>query len=364
MTLFVVMHNGKNFTKTLMQWHKTENKRQMPWKGEKDPYKIWLSEIILQQTRVEQGWNYYEKFIEKYPTIEELATAKDEEVFKLWEGLGYYNRCKNLIFTARKIVKEYKGVFPTAYNDILSLKGVGSYTAAAIASFAFNQPYAVVDGNVFRVLSRFFGIDTAIDSSEGKKIFSELAQNVLDKEQAGLYNQAIMDFGATVCKPVNALCTHCGLHKYCTAFAKGLTAQLPVKEKTLTKKKRWLYYFLFECDGKVLIHQRTRKDIWENLFEYYVVETEENMHWREDAAKAFLNEQLQIKKAKISFISAIEKQQLTHQLIKGQLIKVELKTIPPTLKSFHWIDKKDVNQFAFPKFIHQLMLTDLSFQTK
>jgi len=164
------------FTQLLMQWHKKDNKRAMPWKGEKDPYKIWLSEIILQQTRVEQGWAYYERFIVKYPTVFDLAKAKDEEAFKLWEGLGYYNRCKNLLVTARTIVQNYKGKFPSAYDDIVALKGIGPYTAAAIASFAFNLPYAVVDGNVFRVLSRFFGIDTAIDSNDGKKNLPNLPQ--------------------------------------------------------------------------------------------------------------------------------------------------------------------------------------------
>ena len=173
----------------------------MPWKGEKDPYKIWLSEIILQQTRVEQGWRYYENFIERYPTIQQLAGAKDEHVFKLWEGLGYYNRCKNLLFTARFITKENEGKFPHQYEDILALKGVGPYTAAAISSFAFNQPYAVVDGNVFRVLSRIFDVETPIDSSEGKKIFTDIAFSQLDTKEPGAFNQAIMDFGATICKP-------------------------------------------------------------------------------------------------------------------------------------------------------------------
>lgn len=350
------MKNKSLFTEAIMQWHKTENKRWMPWKGEKDPYKIWLSEVILQQTRVEQGLAYYEKFIRCYPGIEDLARAKDEAVFKLWEGLGYYNRCKNLLFTARKIVKEYKGIFPKDYDEILSLKGVGTYTAAAIASFAFNKPYAVVDGNVFRVLSRFFGIELAIDSREGKNIFAVLAQDVLDKQQAGLYNQAIMDFGATMCKPVNSMCSHCPLNKHCIAFNKGLVSQLPIKEKTLTKKKRWFYYFLFEHAGRWLVVQRTRKDIWQNLFEFYLVETEDTILWNEASALHFLQEQLQIKKAKVELISPLEKQQLTHQQIKGQLIKISLPTIPVTLKKFTWVEKEKASQYAFPKFIHQLML--------
>ena len=193
-----------------MYWNRHQNKRKMPWKGEKDPYKIWLSEIILQQTRVEQGLKYYEKFISTFSDIHKLAAAKDEKIYKLWEGLGYYSRCKNLIETARFISKKLNGKFPDAFEDILSLKGVGNYTASAIASFAYNQPYAVVDGNVFRVLSRFFGIKKPIDSTEGKKLFSGLAFELLDKKRPGIYNQALMDFGAVICKPY-PLCNSCVL---------------------------------------------------------------------------------------------------------------------------------------------------------
>ncbi|MCU0351219.1 MAG: A/G-specific adenine glycosylase [Flavobacterium sp.] len=228
------------FTSSLMYWHGTLNLRTMPWKGIKDPYKIWLSEIILQQTRVDQGMSYYEKFVANYPTIQDLATAKDEDVFKLWEGLGYYNRCTNLLFTARKVVTEFKGVFPTTYDELLTLKGVGPYTAAAIASFAYNLPYAVVDGNVFRVLARFFGIDTATDSTTGKQLFTQLANEVLDKVEPAKFNQAIMDFGATVCKPALPNCSSCTLQTKCTAYKKGLVNQLPIKEKVLTKKNRFL----------------------------------------------------------------------------------------------------------------------------
>ncbi len=345
----------KKFTQLLMQWHLQTNKRLMPWKGEKDPYKIWLSEIILQQTRVEQGWSYYEKFIQQYPTVQHLAKAKDEQVFKLWEGLGYYNRCKNLLFTARFITQKYKGKFPDQYDDIISLKGIGPYTAAAIASFAYNLPYAVVDGNVFRVLSRVFGIDTAIDSSEGKNTFSTAANKVLDKKQAGLYNQAIMDFGATVCKPMLPTCSHCPLQKICSAFQQGRVNQLPVKEKVLQKKNRWLYYFLFEHDNQILIHKRGGKDIWENLFEFYVVETDAQQKWNNDLVNDWLKEQLDIKKANIIHISEIFAQQLTHQHIKGQFIKIQLSKMPSAFKKYQWIEKKKLQQLALPKFINQYL---------
>ena len=341
----------KFFTSILMNWHREHNTREMPWKGEKDPYKIWLSEVILQQTRVAQGWQYYNNFIKKYPTVTHLAKAKDQEVFKLWEGLGYYNRCKNLLFTAREIVAKRKGVFPGQYEDILALKGVGPYTAAAIASFAYNLPYAVVDGNVFRVLSRFFGIDEPIDSAKGKKIFTELAGKVLSKKEAGLYNQAIMDFGATVCKPFIPLCSSCPLQKICTAYREGSVNQLPVKEKTLQRKHRWFYYFLFEFDGKVLLHQRTGKDIWQSLFEFYLLETAEMMKWNEQTVMVWLKEQADITKAAVKNVSPVMVQQLTHQQIKGQFIRIQLKSIPAFLQKHQWQAVNTLRKLPFPKFI-------------
>jgi A/G-specific adenine glycosylase len=339
------------FTGILMKWHKQHNSREMPWKGEKDPYKIWLSEVILQQTRVAQGWAYYNNFLKKYPTIQYLARAKDQEVFKLWEGLGYYNRCKNLLFTARQIVNERKGKFPDQYEDILALKGVGPYTAAAIASFAYNLPYAVVDGNVFRVLSRFFGIEEAIDSTKGKQLFTALAEKVLDKKEAGLYNQAIMDFGATVCKPFAPLCSTCPLQKHCTAYGEGKVNQLPIKEKTLHRKHRWFYYFIFSIEGKILVHQRMGNDIWQNLFEFYLLESEEMIKWDEKTVQAWLQEQIGIKKAELKQVSPVMVQQLTHQRIKGQFIRVELKTIPPFLQKYSWQPAAKLRKLPFPKFI-------------
>jgi A/G-specific adenine glycosylase len=341
------------FSKKLMKWHVSVNKRTMPWKGEKDAYKIWLSEIILQQTRVEQGLNYYERLVEKYPTIQLLAQAKDEDVFKLWEGLGYYKRCKNLLFTARVITEKFKGKFPETWNEILALKGVGNYTAAAIASFAFNLPHAVVDGNVFRVLSRIFAIDTPIDSTQGKKFFSNLANEVLDKKKSALYNQAIMDFGATVCKPVHPVCKDCVMNKICKAYQNGIVNELPVKEKILQRKTRWFYYFIFLCDDKIMVHQRTQKDIWEHLFEFYLVENESQMLWNDEAIKNLLSHQLNIKKYELQNISPIQKQELTHRQIKGQFIQIKLLSIPASLLHHQWIPRKQLSTLAFPKFINQ-----------
>jgi A/G-specific adenine glycosylase len=217
--LFRGKMNGKSikmpagsFAEALLRWDDTGNDRPMPWKGEKDPYRIWLSEVILQQTRVEQGWAYYEKFIRTFPTVQELAAAPEAAVFKLWEGLGYYSRCRNLIAAARRITDDHEGRFPATYEAILNLPGVGPYTAAAIASFAYNLPFAVVDGNVYRVLARIFNNDMPIDSTEGKRWFAAKAQELLPAGSAGAYNQALMDFGATICKPVPE-CAHCFFKK-------------------------------------------------------------------------------------------------------------------------------------------------------
>lgn len=349
------MKNKKFFRDILLKWHYEENKRAMPWKGEKDAYKVWLSEIILQQTRVEQGWSYYEKFIASYPTVTHLAKAKDEDVFKLWEGLGYYTRCKNLLHTARVIQSAYNGQFPSAYNDILSLKGIGGYTAAAIASFCFNLPYAVVDGNVLRILSRFLGINTPVDSTEGKKYFSTQAQECLDEGQPGEYNQSIMDFGASVCKPL-PLCNKCPLQKQCVAFNTNNIANLPVKAKSITKKERWFSYFIFSFNNTLFVRQRTAKDIWENLHEFYLEETAVDPAWDRSKIKKWLAENLRIQSPGDINIIPAKKQLLTHQKLNGYFIVVELNNTTP-LKGVNgnWLNAAEIKTKAFPQFIHQFI---------
>ncbi|HEY0272663.1 MAG TPA: A/G-specific adenine glycosylase, partial [Chitinophaga sp.] len=244
----------------------------MPWKGEKDPYRIWLSEIILQQTRVEQGWPYYERFVQAYPTITHLARAADDEVFRLWQGLGYYARCRNMLAAAREIAHTFHGRFPNTYESILALPGIGAYTAAAIASFAFGLPHAVLDGNVYRVLARYFGIQTPSDSTEGKKEFTQLAGELLDKTQAAAYNQAIMDFGAVVCKPQLPECNTCPLSPQCVALHTGQAYRLPVKTKKLVIRQRFFYYMILIYNKQVYIRKRVEKDIWQNLHEFILVE--------------------------------------------------------------------------------------------
>lgn len=352
----VIMINKEKsyFTKRLLHWNTIYNIRLMPWKGEKDPYKIWLSEIILQQTRVEQGWDYYKRFIATFPDIKKLAAAPEQKVFKLWEGLGYYTRCKNLIETAKYIATEKQGKFPGTYEEIMALKGIGPYTAAAIASFAFNLPYAVVDGNVFRVLSRYFGIETATDSTTGKKLFTALAQELLDKKQPGIYNQSIMDFGAVICKPKNPLCSKCPLKTKCVALLQGKIEMLPYKAGKLIKKTRWFYYFVIENNGKIYVRKRGAKDIWENLFEFILLESEKSITVDEIKSTDFFKTLTFKNKPEIVHISKMYRQQLTHQTINGSFIQVKLKNAL-VLKSYRAITKKEFSRIPFPAFINSYL---------
>jgi A/G-specific adenine glycosylase len=333
------------FSEQLLRWHQIENDRSLPWKFEKDPYRIWLSEIILQQTRAEQGQPYYERFVQNYPDIHALAAAPDEEVFRLWQGLGYYNRCRNLLFTARYISRERNGQFPDTLDGLLELNGVGSYTAAAIASFAFNLPHAVIDGNVKRVLSRFFGIHTPVDSPAGLRQMTELATTALDTAAPAAYNQAIMDFGASVCKPQLPLCPQCPLADRCSAYQHGQVQLLPVKEKRVKVRKRHFHYFLLQHEGKVYIAKRTANDIWQNLFEYYLIETADDFR-ATDAWKSLL-----------PYIDTCPKpvwqgkQRLTHQLIISNFYLVSLKARPQFLDTGSWIDMGSEEKYAFPKTI-------------
>jgi A/G-specific adenine glycosylase len=343
------------FTRDLLKWHKDKNHRIMPWKGEKNPYKIWLSEVILQQTRVEQGRVYYENFLAAFPAIHDLAVAPEQKVFKLWEGLGYYNRCRNLIATAKKIDAEYNGEFPAAYDALLSLKGIGPYTAAAIASFAFRLPHAVIDGNVTRVLSRYFGDFTPIDSTAGKKLFSHLADELLDREQSDIYNQAIMDFGATVCLPRNPLCDQCIHRSCCRAHQQDWTAQLPVKEKSVKKRQRWFYYFIVMTpDDRVYIRQRMAKDIWRGLFEFILRETDRPLTFddfhlpgSELARQLFGRQSLTVK-----YISRIHRQELTHQTILGQFITIGIDAPLSSPDGYVPVSWSQLTTYAFPRFIN------------
>ncbi len=327
----------------------------MPWKGEKDPYKIWISEIILQQTRVEQGLHYYNRFIAKFPDIHKLAKAPEEKVFKLWEGLGYYTRCRNLIATARYISKERNGKFPDTYGEIVALKGIGPYTASAISSFAFNLPHAVVDGNVFRVLSRIFGIKAPIDSSQGKLLFARLANELLHKGHPGFYNQAIMDFGAVVCKPVSPLCNGCVFNKKCFAFLHNKVNALPVKEKRNSIKKRWFYYLVLTHKNEIAIRQRKGKDIWQQLYEFPLIEATGHLDKKAILWQVLKKTPILKNDFESISLSHLFRQQLSHQLIAGQYIRLGLKKKPIKKNDWLWIDKNKIGKYAFPQLINQYL---------
>ena len=260
------------FSDLLINWY-WEHKRELPWRETTDPYKIWISEIILQQTRVVQGMEYYHNFLQHFPDVKSLAEAEEEEVLKCWQGLGYYSRARNLHFAAQTIMEKHGGTFPLKHEDVLELKGIGDYTAAAICSFAYGQPYAAVDGNFFRVLARVFEIETPIDSTKGKKDFYALAQELISKEHPALFNQAMMDIGATVCTPTSPNCQECPLQNMCLASAHRRIAELPVKSKKNSSKDRYFYYFLIKGNGQTYLHRREENDIWKGLYELPLVET-------------------------------------------------------------------------------------------
>jgi A/G-specific adenine glycosylase len=267
------MDNLNKFTNALLLWYR-QHQRNLPWRHTADPYKIWLSEVILQQTRVNQGLPYYEAFVNTYPTVTHLANAPTDEVLRLWQGLGYYSRARNLHFTAQMVCSSYGGVFPTDYKSLIKLKGIGTYTASAIASFASNEAVAVLDGNVFRVLARYFGEDTDILSSKGKNRFSELAISLLPVYNSSEYNQAIMEFGALQCIPAKPDCAVCPLQETCYAFSQGVQAHLPVKSPKKAVKTRFFTYIIIMINETIWMRQRVEKGIWQGLYEFYLIETE------------------------------------------------------------------------------------------
>jgi A/G-specific adenine glycosylase len=272
-----MIKNASFFHKKLIQWY-LQNKRELPWRSTKNPYFIWLSEIILQQTRVAQGLPYYEKFVNTFPKVEDLANASEETILKLWQGLGYYSRARNLHFSAKLVAFEFEGVFPNSYKELLKLKGVGDYTASAIASFCYDEATAVVDGNVYRVLARYFGIETPINSTQGIREFKLLAQQLIDDTQPGTYNQAIMEFGARHCVPQNPDCNSCIFNDKCIALSANTVGSLPVKLKTAKIRKRFFNYIVVTTeDRQTVLKQRTSKGIWMQLFEFPLIESEADM---------------------------------------------------------------------------------------
>ena len=337
---------NSDFASTLLRWFR-ENGRDLPWRQTHDPYAIWLSEIILQQTQVKQGWDYWERFMRRWPTVEDLAAATEDEVLREWQGLGYYSRARNLHFAAKQIVA--LGHFPNTLEEIKSLKGVGDYTAAAIGSIAFGLPAAVVDGNVYRVLARHFGIDTPINTTEGKKVFTALAQELLPTEiskfsilnsqfsASAEYNQAIMDFGAIQCTPASPSCSSCPLMESCEAFREGRVSELPVKLKTLKVRERHLIYIYVRCQGYVAIHRRGPGDIWQGLWE----------PWQVDSS------------ADVPCAAVLQRQNvkhiLTHRILLADFYLWEVAERPSLPADYIWIREEQLDDYAFPRLVERLV---------
>lgn len=344
------------FSKILIDWY-AQNHRNLPWRETRDPYRIWISEIILQQTRVIQGYDYFLRFVHRFPDVESLARASQDDVLLMWQGLGYYSRARNLHKAARSIAE--MGTFPSDYEAIRALPGIGDYTAAAIASFAFDQPHAVLDGNVYRILSRFLGIDTPIDTSAGHKLFRALAYEMLDIHQPAIYNQAIMDFGALVCTP-HPSCQQCPLVDSCSAFRQGVTENLPVKSHRTKVRQRPLVYVLFRSQGHVLIHRRSAGDIWQGLYEPFLLEPSA------DGLPPLYDQLLAVFPSARQLVVA-KKHQLSHQLLLADLFVVtdlERLQVDNLLAhhyaqtfcqaNYQWVPESSLGDYAAPRLVLDL----------
>jgi len=342
------------FQEEIVKWY-LSNKRELPWRGSTDAYVIWLSEIILQQTRVEQGLPYFLRFLENYPTVADFASASETQILKLWQGLGYYSRGRNMLYTAREIQEKHGGVFPVVYKDLIALKGIGDYTAAAISSFSSNESRPVLDGNVFRLLSRYFGIDAAINSTAGKKAFAELAQALIIGQKPSVYNQAIMEFGALQCKPKSPLCPACPLQEGCFARKNNRINELPVKEKKLKKRIRYFnYFFCSDEASNLLVKKRSAGDIWQELYDFPLIETE-NFHTDqplkfETAIKNTFGDH-----CKITLLHQ-KKHLLTHQTIYVQFFALDNYIINFNQNAdIKWVSLREFEQLPQPKVITDFM---------
>ncbi|MDP2336506.1 MAG: A/G-specific adenine glycosylase [Bacteroidota bacterium] len=326
-------------------------KRDLPWRKTRNPYFIWLSEIILQQTRIDQGLAYYLRFTEEFPTISSLADASEDQILKLWQGLGYYSRARNLHFTAKYIRQQLNGEFPGDYDSIRSLKGIGEYTAAAIASISFNLEYAAVDGNAYRVLSRFFGITEPIDSSAGKKIFTNLAKELIMGTNPGMHNQALMEFGALQCTPKNPDCLKCPLSERCLAFTTHRIAELPVKKNKTKQRDRYFNYIVLAGKNHTWMRKRVGKDIWENLFEFPLVETTEEKSIRELLEQDEFRQMNEADYSVIENVSSWKIHILSHQRIHYRFIRIRLSREINMPGDLIRVNKEDIFNFAVPKLL-------------
>ncbi|HAD96020.1 MAG TPA: A/G-specific adenine glycosylase [Cryomorphaceae bacterium] len=339
------------FQRELKKWY-DHHKRDLPWRKTNDPYLIWLSEIMLQQTRVAQGLPYYHKFTERFSTISELALAEDDEVMKLWEGLGYYSRARNMLHAARFVHHKREGVFPHTYQEIRELKGVGDYTAAAIASMAFGEAYAVVDGNVYRLLSRFLGIDTPVNSSAGKKEFAQAADEMLDCEDPATYNQAVMEFGALQCIPRKPDCGHCVLRSGCEAYKTGRVEELPVKLRKKYDRKRYFHYLMIASQDHVLVERREGSDIWKHLFQFPLIETQRPLEMEALLAEVGLPDGFEVRE-----YTSLAPHKLSHQTIYIHVLKLNMASADGLAwkGGGQWVPKSDLETLAFPRPLRQFL---------
>ena len=327
----ITFASAMSFTTILLDWFR-DNGRALPWRQTRDPYLIWLSEIILQQTRIEQGRPYWERFVRRWPTVADLAAASEDEVLREWQGLGYYSRARNLHAAAKQMVS--MGHFPDTFDEIRQLKGVGDYTAAAIASIAFDRPVAVVDGNVFRVLARHYGIATPINTTEGKREFTALAQSLLPPKEASAFNQAMMDFGATQCTPQSPRCLLCPLQETCVALREGRIGELPVKLRTLKVQERRFCYVYIRCQGQTALHRRGAGDIWQGLYEPWLA--------------ASVPQGARLLRSKVKHV-------LTHRILYADFYLWEPAERPALPDGYFWIDEADVDSYAVPRLVELLL---------
>ena len=341
------------FGEIIIDWYHA-HKRKLPWRNTTNPFKIWLSEIILQQTRVDQGLSYYHKFVKQYPTVQKLASAREHDVLKLWQGLGYYSRARNLHHAAKDIMSRFNGKFPSGYNDILSLKGVGEYTAAAISSFSFNQKYAVVDGNVFRVLARYLGISTPVNTSSARKNFYDAAMQLMGDLSPGDFNQAIMEFGALQCKPVSPDCNQCPLQNSCFAFSKNKVRLLPAKNKKVLIRKRYFNYLFIRKGRQVYMRRRTGNDIWKNMYDFPLIETTKNISPKKILQHEQWKKYFDGTKYNLSSTSSLIKHQLTHQTIFARFFVIDTGT-EVRLAGIRRLNKTGIQKLAVPRLIENFL---------
>ncbi|HEX5625998.1 MAG TPA: A/G-specific adenine glycosylase [Saprospiraceae bacterium] len=352
---------AKAFSRTLLEWS-AQHPRTHPWIGESDPYKIWISEIMLQQTRSDQAEPYYRRFLKRFPSIQELSRAPIDEVLLVWKGLGYYTRARNLHAASKQLVQNHGGRFPVRYEELIKLKGIGMYTAAAISSFAFGEARAVVDGNVVRFLSRLFGMAESFHGPEGKRIFQIQAQSLLDPAHAARHNQAIMDFGATVCRPHNPECHRCPFRDSCQAFQQDRIPEFPVKKIRKALKKRYLHYFLlYDVKGCIAIRKREDKDIWQELYELPGVETRRNLILKSSEALASYSSPFEKKRSTKILPLTVEKQKLSHQEISIRFYVIRNTGLRAKIKPlFSFVKPENLVNFAFPKVIGAFLHKHLS----